>query len=94
MTLTDTQRFIARADLVVEAIDDQIVILDLEGDRCFGLNAQGVLLWQHLRDNHASLVELSDALQQAYAIDAERARADASAFVIALRDAGLIDEQS
>lgn len=93
MTFTDTQRFIPREDLVVEAIDDQIVILDLRGDRCFGLNAQGVLLWQRIREDTPTVAELVELLQQTYAIDEARARADLTAFLNALHDAGLLHER-
>ncbi|TXD35107.1 PqqD family protein [Lujinxingia vulgaris] len=93
MTFSDSQRFTARDDLVVEAIDDQIVILDLHGDRCFGLNAQGVLLWQRIREDAPSVAELIELLEKTYAIDAERARADLLAFLSALQNAGLLLEQ-
>lgn len=94
MTFTDSQRFTAREDLVVEAIDDQIVILDLNGDRCFGLNAQGVLLWQRIREDAPTVAELIALLQQTYAIDAERARTDLLAFLSALQSAGLLLEHT
>ncbi|TXD35420.1 PqqD family protein [Lujinxingia vulgaris] len=94
MTFTDSQRFTAREDLVVEAIDDQIVILDLNGDRCFGLNAQGVLLWQRIREDAPTVAELIALLQQTYAIDVERARTDLLAFLSALQSAGLLLEHT
>lgn len=93
MTFSDTQRFIPREDLVVEAIDDQIVILDLRGDRCFGLNAQGVLLWQRIREDMPTVADLIALLQQTYGIDEERARADLTVFLSALHAAGLLHER-
>ena len=77
--------------LTWQVVDDEIVVLDLEGSVYLRLNGSGRLLWEHL-DTPSSASELAEALVEEYGIDAAQAAADVGAFVDTLSDRQLIEE--
>lgn len=89
MTLSDTDEFRLRDDLVVEEIDGEVVVLDLAGDKYFGLNSTSAqLVWQFI-DDEATLAEIATGLADHFDISQETARADAAAFIGQLLESGL-----
>ncbi len=85
------QRMTVRRGLVVEEVDGESVILDLEGDRFYGLNEVGVLIWEALEGQGATIGELVDVVVDHFKVPRERASLDTRAFVEELSDAGLIE---
>lgn len=85
----NADRFELRDDLVVEEIDDEIVVLDLAGNKYFGLNGVAWLIWKAIDDGDADLETIAYEIAEEFDIEAERARADAEAFIGQLLDAGL-----
>ncbi len=79
-----------REGLVVEEVDGESVILDLEGDRFYGLNEVGAVIWERLEDQGATMEELVDAVVGSFDVERQRAHADTRAFVKDLNEAGLI----
>ena len=77
-------------DLAWQQIGDEAVVMNLGQGRVLGLNPTGTLLW--------SLVEERDedglvaALVERFATDADQARADVRAFLMLLRERGLVGE--
>lgn len=77
-------------DLAWQQIGDEAVVMNLGEGRVLGLNPTGTLLW--------SLVEERDedglvaALVERFATDAGQAREDVRAFLMLLRERGLVGE--
>lgn len=77
--------------LTWQEVDDEVVVLDLDGSEYLRLNGSGRLLWERLR-TPSSVDDLAAVLLDEYDIDMERARRDVDAFVDELRAKRLIDE--
>ncbi len=77
--------------LTWQVVDDEIIVLDLEGSVYLRLNGSGRLLWEQL-DTPSSAAQLADVLVEAYGIDAAQATADVGAFLDSLREKQLIEE--
>lgn len=75
--------------LVWREIDGELVAVDVGASTYLGANPSGTILWQLLADG-ASRQQLADALVERFGIDADRARADADAFVDSLDSRGLL----
>lgn len=84
-----SDRFELRDDLVVEEIDDDVVVLDLDGNQYFGLNEVAWLIWRDLDETDKTFGEIVDEIAETFEISEERARDDASAFVEQLLEANL-----
>lgn len=84
-----SDRFELRDDLVVEEIDEEVVVLDLEGNRYFGLNEVGWDIWRDLDETEKNFGQIVDDVASRFEISTERARRDAEAFVDQLLEAGL-----
>ncbi|MDA8073247.1 MAG: PqqD family protein [Actinomycetota bacterium] len=78
-----------RGDLAWRSVDGQVVGLDLEASCYFSVNATGALLWERLGEE-ADLEELVQLVVDTYALDADQARHDVTAFLAALSDQGLL----
>ena len=86
--MTPDDHFTLREDLVVEEVDDEIVVLDLDGNQYFGLNEVAWLIWQAI-DEQKSLAQIVEEIASEFEIDEDRARDDTMAFIEQLLEAGL-----
>lgn len=77
-------------ELTWQALDDEVVVLDLRTSNYFVINGSGAVLWERLAEQ-ASAEELADELRAAYEVPSEVARADVAAFVEDLRGRGLLE---
>jgi hypothetical protein len=85
-------RFRARKNgLAWRAIEDEVVILDLESSTYLSMNLVGAMLWKQLSSTGASREELAMSLQQTFDLPSGTAQADADSFVDALLEAGLVE---
>ncbi len=91
MEQTDVQVKLNDGNVSWLPVDDQVVVLDLRTSRYMSLNDSAARLWTVLAGG-GTFSALVATLQEAYGIDAERATADAAAFLSDLRDRGLLDE--
>lgn len=73
-----------------QAVDGEVVGLDLLAARYFGANATGSLLWP-LLSKGTSREELERVLLDTFGIDTDRARADVDSFLVALHDRGFLE---
>lgn len=78
---SNTDHFELRGDLVVEEIDDEVVVLDLEGNQYFGLNEVGWLIWRAIDERQASIDEIVDEIVDRFDVSDNTARGDAEAFI-------------
>jgi hypothetical protein len=76
---------------VTETVAGETVLLDPVGDRYLKLNATGAALWDLLAEPRAP-EELSSALADRHALDAEIAARDVGAFLDALRARKLVQD--
>lgn len=68
--------------LTINALDDGSgVLLDIDGEQLLTLNRTGMRLVQAMDDGAASVEALRDTLLKEFEVEAERAEADARAFV-------------
>lgn len=72
-----------------QAVDGEIVVLDLAAANYLHLNGSAALLWRGLAEGHEPR-ELARTLQAAYGIDREVADADVRAFLDELQQRGLL----
>ena len=76
---------------VTETVAGETVLLDPVGDRYLRLNGTGAALWELLAEPRAP-EELSSALADRHALDAEIAARDVGAFLDALRARKLVQD--
>lgn len=68
--------------LTINALDDGSgVLLDVDGEQLLTLNRTGMRLVQAIDDGAATVEALRDMLLDEFEVEAERAEADAQAFV-------------
>ena len=87
--MTGERIAVDRSKVAARMVDGELVVYDLEGRSFVGGNVAAARLWPLLEEG-ATLTELADALHAEYGIGTERAMADATAFVDALRRRGLL----
>lgn len=87
----DTEEFLLRDDLVIEAVEDEFLILDLSSNLYFGLNELGRVIWQALgtgRNFGEVVTEICDNFEVEEAV----ARVDAAEFIGDLIGRGLVSK--
>ncbi len=89
--ILDTDVFEPRADLVIEAVEDEFLVLDLKTNLYFGLNELGRVIWQALgtgRNFGEVVAEVCDNFE----VDEAVARVDAAEFIGDLIGRGLVSK--
>lgn len=72
-------------------VEGEIVALDLRTSSYFGVNKTGTVLWPTLQEG-ATRAELVARLTASFGIDEATAAADLDAFLVSLRERGLLEE--
>jgi len=72
----------ANADVLVTALDDELVLMHPISNQMFSLNPSGRLVWQALPRTEAALSEL---LAAQYGLAADQAAQDVHALLLALQ---------
>lgn len=73
-----------------EALDDEVVVLDLRNSQYIRINHTGARLWG-LLERGASTRVLADSLIEEFGVSREGARADVGSFLTSLRRSGLLE---
>lgn len=89
MNFQSHDRFVLRPDLVVEEVDDEVIVLDLAGNKYFGLDGVAFDIWQAIADGDCDLAQMAQLIAESYDISEERARRDTESFIDQLLTAGL-----
>jgi Coenzyme PQQ synthesis protein D (PqqD) len=71
-------------------LPEESVLLDVEGNVAYRLNATGTAIWEQL-EQPAELSALATALAARYSIPAEQALADARGFAAEMLSRGLLE---
>ena len=76
-------------DVIVRAVGDEFVILDLERGVYYGLQDVAARIWQSLAAGH-SITETVDTLLGEYDVAREQLEGDLTRLIDELREAGLV----
>ncbi len=78
------------ADTVfAQEVDGEMVLLDMNSENYFGLDAVGTAIWQEMQEREV-LKEVYDAILEQYDVEAEVLEEDLLDFVSKLTESGLI----
>jgi len=83
-----TQKVNFSDSLFVQEIDDELVLLDMQSENYFGLDAVASDIWRLLQEGK-TLQETEEALLKIYDVDPQQLHADLQAFVEKLLENGL-----
>ena len=84
-----SQRIEISPDVLFQEVGGETVLLDLESEHYFGLDAVGTRIWGLLGEG-ASVGAVVDTLLQEYEVERETLEADVAALLSRLAEAGLI----
>jgi hypothetical protein len=73
------------------AVADEIVILDLDGNRLHGLDGVAAFLWREMAAETTSMDALAERVAERFEVGPARAAADLERFVGELVEAGLVE---
>jgi len=76
-------------DVLSQEVSGETVLLDLNNENYFGLNAVGTRIWQLLQEQN-NLEKIYDILLDEYEVDARKLRNDFDDIISQLIDTGLI----
>ena len=75
--------------IFAQVVDDELVLLDMESEKYFGLNEVGTSIWQAMQENK-KLKNVYDVLLEEYDVTPEVLKEELMSFVTSMSDAGLI----
>lgn len=87
--ITLTSHVWPSANVLIQATGDEAIVLDITGERYFGLNEVGARLWALLVSN-PSLEDAHHRLLEEYAVIPSELERDLIVIVTELADAGLV----
>ena len=93
MPVSFSVRLAVPADVLINVIDGQAVLLNLKTERYFGLDEVGTTMWQRLTTAD-SLEAAYSALLTEYEVEPARLRADLTEFTDRLIQNGLLEVRS
>lgn len=76
-------------DVIFEKVDDQVVLLSLEGGRYYKLNGSGSRVWALIQE-HGELKKVQDAMTQEFDADEAEIRSSVATLVADLEAHGLV----
>lgn len=88
-SLPDDTRFKASDHQVSSDLGGEVVILDLEGSKYFGLDAAGARAWELLQPG-ITVGDLTDALLAEYEVDRDTCRRDLEILLDGLESRGQV----
>lgn len=77
--------------LATRRVGDDVMILDLKSSKYFAVGGSGIVILDLLGDRDVTVDDIVRELTGSFAVDAERARADAEVFLHRLDAAGLLE---
>ncbi len=73
-----------------QEVDGEMVLLDMNSENYFGLDAVGTDIWQAVQE-HEKLEEVLNVLLEQYEVEEEVLKKDLFAFVGKLQESGLVE---
>ena len=90
MEIRDDQVFTVSSDVLFQEVSGETVLLDLDSEQYFGLDAVGTRIWSLLKEGRA-VREMVETLLAEYEVEPEQLAGDVRELLAALLDAGLIE---
>jgi len=90
MNVTLAQQVKPSADVLVQEVGGEAVLLDLTSERYFGLDPVGTRIWT-LLGQEARLQQVFEMLCAEYEVEPSRLQTDLLALVAQLAEAGLVE---
>lgn len=84
------QKIILSDTVFAQEMDGEMVLLDMNGENYFGLDAVGCFIWQAMQEKQ-TLVEVYDSMLKAYDVEPGRLKSDLDKFIEQLENAGLLE---
>lgn len=92
-TITSASQVVRRDDLLVNELgEDELVMLDMDAGRYFGLQDVGTVIWQEIAAP-TTVEDLCTHLRARFEVDEETCEREVIAFLASLHEQGLIDVQ-
>ena len=79
-----------KKDVIFKELDDEMIIMDMNSGRYFGLNETGAKIWSLLNDHH-NIGTIINLLHDEYEISKEKCKKEVIAFIQDILDKGLIN---
>jgi len=89
MKFLPADRFSIADDVLFQEVNGETVLLDLDGESYFGLNAVGTRVWQLLQSEH-TVGDALDILSDEYDVGREKLESDVGELLTRLTEAGLV----
>jgi hypothetical protein len=89
-TISNTSTVVVSSQQVSTEAGREVVILNFEDGRYFGLDDVGARAWELIREPR-TVAELRDTLVEEYEVEPDRCEADLRELLLELADAGLIE---
>jgi len=89
MTLKPDQKIQIAPDVLFQEVSGETVLLDLESERYFGLDAVGTRIWTLLGEG-ARIGAVVDTLLQEYEVERATLESDVEELIVRLSEAGLV----
>ena len=90
----DLNKKITFADTVfAQEVDGEMVLLDMNSENYFGLDAVGTDIWQAIQE-HETLQKVLEVMLEQYDVEEEVLKNDLFAFVQKLQESGLVEIES
>ena len=83
------QSIVFSETIFAQLVDDELVLLDMDSEKYFGLNEVGTSIWQAMQENK-KLQNVYEVLLEEYAVAPEVLKEELMLFVGSMSDAGLI----
>jgi len=76
--------------IFAQEVDGEMVLLDMESENYFGLDAVGTDIWREVEQHNGDLSKVYTALLAMYDVEEERLQNDLLTFVKKLEESGLV----
>lgn len=90
MAFSDSDRFKKKENVLLQELGGEAVLLDLAGERYYGLDEVGLRIYQSLSNSH-SILETCNILSKEYEVDPVQLRKDLEILINELLKAGLLE---
>lgn len=91
MDPTRSRRFVVPAGVVKRSLDGELVMLNLDTSKCFGLDDVGSRMYELLVSSESS-GQVFETLAAEYDVEPERLRRELDELISSLLDRGLLEE--
>ncbi|SFV90142.1 hypothetical protein MNB_SV-4-1258 [hydrothermal vent metagenome] len=83
-------RVILNQNIFAQEVDGEMVLLDMQSENYFGMDAVGTSIWQALKEEGGEIANVLERLSQMYDADRQTLQKDLLAFVENLEKNGLV----